>query len=370
MNRSLLTLVVAFALVGCGERGVFGYADGDVADGSSTDGGRADAAGSDGGRDAGAIRPGDDAGPGSLDAGDDAGSIMPGTDAGPGTLDAGRDAGSSDAGSSDAGSFDAGSFDSGSSDAGSSDAGRDAATLDSSVGDAAHLGPRRVELGPVTDLAQAGAYVLIGATGITNVTGSMISGGHLGVSPVGASSITGFSLILDSSGQFSTSSSVVAPAKVYAADYAVPTPTNLTSAVLSMQAGYTDAASRPTPDFLNLSSGNLGGLTLVPGLYTWGSTVTIPSNVTIAGGSNDVWIFQITGDVDVSPAVQVLTSGGASAANIFWQVSGNVTIHAGAHFEGIILCQTGITLQTGASMRGRALAQSLVALDDNAITAP
>jgi hypothetical protein len=66
----------------------------------------------------------------------------------------------------------------------------------------------------------------------------------------------------------------------------------------------------------------------------------------------------------------VILTGGAQAKNIFWQVAGKVTIHANAHFEGIILCQTAVTLQTTATMHGRALAQSLVAIDNNAITAP
>jgi hypothetical protein len=108
----------------------------------------------------------------------------------------------------------------------------------------------------------------------------------------------------------------------------------------------------------------------VPGLYTWGTGVTIPLDVTIAGGANDVWIFQISNDLDLSSATHVLLSGGAQAKNIFWQVAGSVTIHANAHFEGIILGQTGITLQTTASLHGRALAQTLVAIDNNAITAP
>ena len=98
--------------------------------------------------------------------------------------------------------------------------------------------------------------------------------------------------------------------------------------------------------------------------------MTIPSNVTISGGPNDTWIFQVTGDLDLSTATNILLAGGAEARNIVWQVSGNVTIHANAHFEGNILCQTGITMQTNASLHGRALSQTLVALDNNAITVP
>jgi len=212
--------------------------------------------------------------------------------------------------------------------------------------------------------------VLLAKTAITTVTGSSITGGNLGVSPAPASSITGFSLTADSTHVFSTSPSVVAPAKVFASNYAVPTPANLTTAVLAMQAAYTDAAGRTNPDFLNLGSGNIAGHTLAPGLYRWGTGVTIPDDVTISGSASDVWIFQISNDVDLSSAKQVKLSGGAQAKNIFWQVAGQVTIHADAHFEGIILSQTAITLQTTATMHGRALAQSMIAIDNNAVTAP
>ncbi len=232
------------------------------------------------------------------------------------------------------------------------------------------LGPAAVDLGSPTEVSAAGSYILLAKTGITNVTGSSITGGNLGVSPAAASSITGFSLTADASNVFSRSPSVVAPGKVYAANYAVPSPTDLTAAVLGMQAAYSDAASRTNPDVINLGSGNIGGQTLVPGLYRWGSTVTIPSAVTFAGGAGDVWILQISNDLDLSTATNIVLSGGANASNIFWQVAGKVTLHATSHFEGVILAKTGITLQTMASLHGRALGQSLVAIDNNAITAP
>jgi hypothetical protein len=232
------------------------------------------------------------------------------------------------------------------------------------------LGPAAVALGSTTDSAAAGSFVLLAKTGITNVTGSSISGGSLGLSPAAASFITGFALTADATNVFSTSIAVQAPSKIYASNYAPPSPTNLTTAVLVMQTAYTDAAGRTNPDFLNLSSGNLGGLTLAPGLYTWGTGVTIPSDVTIAGTANDVWIFQISNDLDLSSATRVTLGGGAKASNVFWQVAGQVTLHASSHFEGIILAKTGITLQTMASLNGRAFAQSLIALDDNAVTAP
>ncbi len=231
-------------------------------------------------------------------------------------------------------------------------------------------GPAAVVMGSGPDLAQAGSYVLLAKTGISNVTGSVVTGGHLGLSPAAASFITGFSLIADATNVYSTSSSVASPGKVYASDYATPSPSNLTQAVLDMQGAYTDAAGRSNPDELNLAGGNLGGLTLSPGLYTWGTGVTIPTDVTFAGGANDIWILQISDDLDLSSAKRVLLSGGAQAKNIYWQVAGQVTLHADSHFEGVILSQTAITLQTNASLHGRALAQSLIAMDNNAITAP
>src|SRR5689334_11887145 len=192
-------------------------------------------------------------------------------------------------------------------------------------------GPAPVSLGSSAGLGAAGSYVILAKTGISNVTGSAITG-DMGLSPAAASFITGFSLIADGTNVFSTSSSVVG--KVYAADYAVPSPTNLTTAIGTMETAYTDAAGRTSPDFNELSSGNLGGLTLAPGLYKWTSTVTIPTDVTIAGGANDTWIFQTSGDLSINAAKSVVLSGGALAKNIVWQVAGHTTIGATSHFAG------------------------------------
>lgn len=231
-------------------------------------------------------------------------------------------------------------------------------------------GPAPVLLGSDDDLAAPGAYVILAKTAITNVPGSKIAGGNIGLSPAAASAITGFALTLEPAGVYSTSPDLAAPFKIYAADYVVPTPVNLTTAVLGMQAAYSDAAGRVPADYLDLESGNIGGLTLSPGLYTWGSTVLVPEDVTLEGCPDDVWIFQISGDLDVSTGKQVILGGGARASNVFWQVAGAATIHTDAHFAGVILAKTSITLQTEASMDGRAMAQTMVALDRNAVTAP
>ena len=72
----------------------------------------------------------------------------------------------------------------------------------------------------------------------------------------------------------------------------------------------------------------------------------------------------------MSAAKNIVLSGGAQAKNIFWQVAGQVTLGANAHFEGVILAKTAITLQTGASMNGQALSQTMVALDHATVTHP
>jgi hypothetical protein len=215
------------------------------------------------------------------------------------------------------------------------------------------------------DLRTAGDYVILAKTAINNVPGSAITG-DLGLSPAASSYITGFALT-DATG-YATSTQVTG--KVYAATMASPTPDNLTTAVENMITAYNDAAGRPSPDFLELKTGNIGGLTLSPGLYKWTSTVSLPSDVVISGGANDVWIFQISGDLTMSSAVNITLMGGAQAKNIFWQIAGQATLGTTAHFEGVILSMTGITLQTGASLHGRALAQTAVILDSNAVTGP
>ena len=217
----------------------------------------------------------------------------------------------------------------------------------------------------VVDIGAAGNYVILAKSAINNNPTSDITG-DLGLSPAATSYITGLSLT-DYTG-YAESEQVTG--KIYASDMADPTPINLTTAVENMITAYNDAAGRPSPDFLELGTGNIGGKTLSPGLYKWTSTVTLPTDVTISGGADDVWIFQISGDLSMSADVNVILEGGAQAKNIFWQVSGEATFGATSHFEGIILSMTDITFQTGASFNGRALAQTAVVLDGNTIVEP
>jgi len=217
-------------------------------------------------------------------------------------------------------------------------------------------------------LGSAGNFVILAKSGIST-TGVTSIVGDIGVSPADATYITGFGLILDSANEFSTSSLVTG--KVYAADYAPPTPANMTTAVSDMETAFTDAAGRTLPDYTELGAGDISGMTLVPGLYKWGTGVLITSaGVTLSGGANDVWIFQIAEGLTVENDAMVTLSGGAQAKNIFWQVSGQATLGTAADFKGIILSQTLISLNTGAVLNGRALAQSEVTLIANTITKP
>ena len=222
-------------------------------------------------------------------------------------------------------------------------------------------GPAAVNLG------SAGNFVILAKSGIST-TGSTAITGDIGVSPIAATAMTGFGLIMDASNPFSTSARVTG--KAYAADYTAPTPAKMTTAVSDMQTAYTDAAGRTSPTATELGAGNIGGMTLAPGTYKWSTGVTIPTDVTLSGGANDVWIFQIAQTLTISSATHVILSGGAQAANVFWQVAGQTTLGTTSVFNGTILDQTAIVMNTGAILNGRALAQTAVTLDANTVSAP
>jgi hypothetical protein len=219
------------------------------------------------------------------------------------------------------------------------------------------------------DLGKAATFVILTKSGVTNVPTSAVVG-NMGVSPIASTAITGFGLVADKTNTFSTSPQVTG--KVFAANYASPTPSNLTTAISNMEAAYTNAAGRQLPDFTELYAGDLSSKTLVPGLYKWSTGVLINKNVTLAGGPNDVWIFQIAGNLTMYSGMKVVLSGGAQAKNIFWQVAGGAGVEIGttAHMVGTILAKTAIHLRTGASLNGRALAQTAVTLDKNTVVIP
>jgi hypothetical protein len=222
---------------------------------------------------------------------------------------------------------------------------------------------------PPVNLGSAGNFVILAESGITT-TGTTSIIGNIGVSPITGASMTGFGLALDPSGQFATSSLVTG--NVYAADYSPPTPAMMTAAVNDMQTAYADAAGRADPSNTDLDAGNIGGLTLYPGLYKWSTAVAIPTSVTLncEGDTKSVFIFQIAGGLNTGSGAAVNLSGGCQSQNIFWQVAGGVTLGATSSFKGIILSQTSIVMGAGDVLDGRALAQTAVTLNADNVTAP
>jgi hypothetical protein len=227
------------------------------------------------------------------------------------------------------------------------------------------------------NLGTAGDYVIFANTGIANATTCLTPciTGDMGVGPgVTSTAITGFNLILPAASPFSTSAQVTG--NIYAFDYAAPTPTKVTTASTDMGLAYTDAAGRPAgvgPN-LNLGDGTITTQTLAPGVYTWGSNVTLGAAqiLTLSGGPTDVWIFQISGTLTTAATSSVNLTGGALPKNVFWQVAGaSVNIGAApAHFEGVVLAQVAINFGNQATANSRLLAQAAVNLDQTAVTQP
>jgi hypothetical protein len=209
-------------------------------------------------------------------------------------------------------------------------------------------------------LGSIDSFAILSKSGITDVFKSSITG------DVGSSPITGAAIGLTCAEVTGT---------VYTVNAAGPAcrvvdPVRLTAGVGDMEAAYNDAAGRTTPDVLNVGAGEIGGLTLAPGLYKWTTGVSISDDVVLSGGPNDVWIFQIAGTLRQASAKNVTLVGGAQAKNVFWQTAGGVAIGTTAHFEGTILSKTMIAMRTHATINGRLLAQTAVTLQMNTVTVP
>jgi hypothetical protein len=203
--------------------------------------------------------------------------------------------------------------------------------------------------------------VILTKSGITNVPASAVTG------DVGTSPITGAADLLPCK---DVTGSVFSVAAAGPEPCNIKDPPKLTAAVLDMRTAYTDAAGRPNPDYTELRRGDIGGMTLTAGLYKWSTSVSLPTDITLSGSENDVWIFQIAGNLIASDGVAVHLSGGAQAKNIFWQVAGLVTLGTTSQFEGIILSKTLIAMKTHASINGRLFSQTAVTLEMNKVTQP
>jgi hypothetical protein len=226
-----------------------------------------------------------------------------------------------------------------------------------------------VAVGPgVIDLGTAGDFVLLSKAGIST-TGTTQINGNLGVSPIGQTALTGFSQTIDASGEFSTSSFVVG--KIYAADYAPPTPAYVSTAISDQEAAFTAANGLTTNVILDLGAGNISGMTLAPGLYKWGTGLLISNaGVTLSGGPNDTWVFQISDDFTINNNAKITLTGGALANNIFWVTSTQALLGSNVDFKGNIIAKTLISVNTGTNVLGILLSQSAITLNASTIVKP
>ncbi len=221
----------------------------------------------------------------------------------------------------------------------------------------------------IVDLGMARNYAIlaktaISTTGVTSITG------NVGISPNAASDITGFGLIMDPSGTFSTSSLVTG--NIYAADYTEPTPSNLTTTVLNMQTAFTTANGLPS-DYTEYLAGDFNNITLDPGVYKFGTGLSLTNTITLDGGGVDcaAFVFQIAGSLTVNPGTKIILTNGAKADNIYWVVAGaGATLNTDVDFSGTILSQTLISLAQRTVVNGRLLAQSAVSLIGNTVVMP
>ncbi len=212
-------------------------------------------------------------------------------------------------------------------------------------------GPTPVNLGT------AGSYSILAQSAITDVPSSAVTG-NIGLSPATGAGIhltcpevTGNIYSVDAAGP---------PCKITAAS-------QLTTAINDTGTAYTDAAGR-SPDYTELAAGSLGGLNLGPATYKWSTAVLIPTDLTLTGGPNDVWIFQIAQGLTIGSGVHIVLAGGALPQNIYWQVFAAANMGTTSVFKGTVISQTSIVMKTGATINGKLLAGTAVSLDTNTVT--
>jgi hypothetical protein len=228
------------------------------------------------------------------------------------------------------------------------------------------------------NLGAACTFGILAASTVTNTGGTHVTGpapsGDLGLSP--GSSATGFQdPPANTYAPAGTGTHTAGPGLVSGIIHltdAPPSPNNAADAQAALTVAYNDLAGRTTPA-PTIVAGDLGGLTLAPGLYKSTSTLGITGTLTLdgQGNANAVWIFQIASSLTTLGSSSIVLAGGASAHNIFWQVGSSATLGTNSTFDGSILALTSVTLTTGATLNGRALARNgAVALDTNMVTVP
>src|SRR6202521_4948989 len=198
------------------------------------------------------------------------------------------------------------------------------------------------------ELGSAGTFAVLAGSTVTN-TGPSLINGDLGVWP-GTAFVPG-----------------TPPATVNGAIHAGDIPAQHAQASLTI--AYNDAAGRSTAPIS--MAGDLGGQTLAPGVYKSTSTLAITGDLTLDGNGdpNAVFIFQIGSALTVATRGRALLSGGAKAANVFWKVGSSATLGPHSALKGTVMAYASITIATGATLDGSALAQNAaVTLDTNAVT--
>jgi len=217
------------------------------------------------------------------------------------------------------------------------------------------------------ELGTASNFVILARQGIST-TGTTMIHGDVGLSPGVEKALVGFSTVIDSTNRHSKS--VFVDGKICTADYAAPTPAGLSQAVLDMEAAYKAAVARDSVDSTDLGSGNVDGLTLKAGLYTWGTDLKVANGVTLDGGPDAIWVFKVAKGLNVGNGAVISLTGGAQAKNVFWQVEGKASLGTKSDFKGIVICKGDIELAKGSIFNGRLLSQGSVKLDAATVTAP
>jgi hypothetical protein len=213
------------------------------------------------------------------------------------------------------------------------------------------------------NLKTAGNFAILAETAIINSTASAVTG-DVGLSPASGAGIA--LSCAEVTGRIFTVNAAGPPCRV-------TDRTRLTNAVADGVTAFFDAKDR-VPDYIDLGAGNIGGRNLGPATYRWNTAVVIPANLTLTGGPNDVWIFQIwqqdtSVSLTVGTGVQIILAGGALPQNVYWEIN-RAELGTTSKFQGVILADNEIVMNAGASINGRVLAGSAANLDQNTVTQP
>lgn len=213
------------------------------------------------------------------------------------------------------------------------------------------------------NLGEAAHFTILSGAAITSAGGDLYG-------DAGASPITGAAIGLIPS---QMKDGIIYAVDAFGPAGSVIDPTMLGIAKGDLTTAFNDAAGRTTPTATYAApAGELGGLTLAPGLYKFDGTAELSiGDLTLAGGANDVWIFQIATALNVGTYRKVLLSGGALAKNVFWQVGSSATLGTYSDFKGTIMADQQVVLGVGSKLEGRALARiAQVVFDGVSATLP